>query len=285
MSAPAMELAAHGWRMVLLPAIGGSIGALEHDGRAVLRTGGAAADHVLETACFPLVPYANRIADGHFAFGGAEYTLPRNFQPDHPHTLHGTAWLRGWDVAEAGSDTALLTHTHTGDEHWPWPFRAEQRLTLAPDRFSLELTMQSMAEQPVPAGVGLHPYFPCAEATRLTFHAEQAWLADGQDLRTDAVPAKRFGDWAAGAAVRGDTLIDNSFSGWNGQAVIGQHDHTVRLATDGATDCHLYRPPAGAFFCLEPVSHLPDAINREGMALLAPGATRTVSMTLTVPDE
>lgn len=278
---PPVELSAHGWRLVLLPALGGSIGALEHDGRAVLRPATDAA-HVLETACFPLVPYTNRIADGRFSFDGADYTLPRNFKPDHPHTLHGTAWLRGWEVAETGTDTITLAYTHAGDEHWPWPFRAEQRFTLAPGSLRLDLTMQSAAEQPVPAGVGLHPYFPCDDATRLTFVAGQAWLADQQDLRTYPAPADRFGDWAGGAPVSGDTLIDNSYSGWDAQATIAQADLIVRLTAEGADDCHFYRPPALDFFCLEPVSHLPDAINREGMDLLDPGATRTVSMTLTV---
>ena len=45
---------------------------------------------------------------------------------------------------------------------------------------------------------------------------------------------------------------------------------------------HLYRPPHADFFCLEPVSHLPDAINREGMPAIAHGATLHLELTLTI---
>lgn len=279
-----MRLTAHDWTLELSPRLGGSILALEHAGRAVLRPGGTDAAHPLETACFPLVPYANRIAQGRFTHDGESHELPRNFGADHPHTLHGTGWLRAWTVAAQGADSVVLAYEHAGDVHWPWPFAAEQRFTLAPGSMILDLSVRSLADGPVPAGLGLHPYFPCDDATRLTMATGQAWLADADDLRTDPVPLDRFGDWHAGAPVRGDALIDNSYSGWDGQVRIRQRDHVLDLSATGAPDCHLYRSPGGDFFCLEPVSHLPDAINREGMALLAPGETQTLGLTLTITD-
>ena len=279
-----MRLTAHGWTLDLRPELGGSILALHHAGRAVLRPSAGDAAHPLETACFPLVPYANRIAQGRFTHSGVAHQLPRNFGADHPHTLHGTGWLRAWEVAEQAGDSAMLRHDHAGDDHWPWPFAAEQRFTLAPGTMIVDLSVRSLADRPVPAGLGLHPYFPRDDATGLTFSADRAWLADAGDLRTDAAPADRFGDWHEGAPVAGDTLIDNSYSGWDGVARIAQRDHLLHLAATGAPDCHLFRPPAGSFFCLEPVSHLPDAINREGMALLAPGAAMTLGLRLTISD-
>ena len=279
-----MRLTAHGWTLDLRPQLGGSILALHHAGKAVLRPSAAGAAHPLDTACFPLVPYANRIAQGRFTDDGVSYDLPRNFKPDHPHTLHGTGWLSAWRMAEQAVDSVVLEHDHVGDAHWPWPFAAQQRFTLAPGSMMIELAVQSLADRPVPAGLGLHTYFPCDDATRLTMTTEQAWLSDADDLRTEAAPAGHFGDWHAGAPVPGDTLIDNSYSGWDGQARVTQRDHVLHLSATGAPDCHLYRPPAESFFCLEPVSHLPDAINREGMALLAPGAALTLGLTITVAD-
>lgn len=277
-----MRLTAHGWTLELRPELGGSILALDHAGRAVLRRAADDAARPLDTACFPLVPYANRIAQGGFTHEGVSHELPRNFGADHPHTLHGTGWLRAWTLAEQTADSIVLAYDHAGDVHWPWPFAAEQRITLAPGSVRIDLSVRSLAEEPVPAGLGLHPYFPRDDATRLTFAAEQAWLADADDLRTGPVPADRFGDWQAGAPVQGHRLIDNSYSEWDGQARIEQRDHVLRLAAIGAPDCHLYRPPAGDFFCLEPVSHLPDAINRGGMALLAPDESLSLSLTIAV---
>ncbi|KHL25101.1 hypothetical protein PK98_11945 [Croceibacterium mercuriale] len=255
---------------------------MHHGACAVLRPGAPDAVRPLDAACFPLVPYANRIADGRFTHEGVSYDLPRNFGADHPHSLHGTGWLRPWFVAEQAADSVVLVHDHAGDAHWPWPFAAQQRLTLAPGSMTIDLSVRSLADSRVPAGLGLHPYFPCDDATRLAFTAGHAWLADADDLRTDAAPADRFGDWRDGAPVQGTTLIDNSYSPWNGEARIMQRDHVLHLAATGAPACHLYRPPEGGFFCLEPVSHLPDAINREGMALLAPGETLSLRLVLTI---
>ena len=48
-------------------------------------------------ACFPLVPYANRIANGRFAFAGDEVQLRRNWDRD-PHPLHGQGWRSAWTI-------------------------------------------------------------------------------------------------------------------------------------------------------------------------------------------
>ena len=57
------------------------------DGVDLLRRAPDGADDPLAMASFPLVPYANRIAQGRFAFDGADHQLPRNFG-DHPHSIH-----------------------------------------------------------------------------------------------------------------------------------------------------------------------------------------------------
>lgn len=276
-----MKLEAHGWALELLPALGGTIGALRHEGRDVLRPAPEGARDPLETGCFPLVPYANRIAHGRFEFGGEAHQLPLNFG-DHPHSLHGFGWQAEWTVDEAGADHATLAHVHDGGEGWPWGYRAEQRFTLAPGEMRVELSITNVGDAPMPAGLGLHPYFPCDADTRLTFAAERVWLADATMLPTEPAGAALFGDWAAGAPVAGTTLIDNAYDGWDGAVRIEQRWGTVAMRGEGAGVLHVYRPPDAAFFCAEPVGHLPDAINRGGMAVLLPGETRTLATTLRV---
>jgi aldose 1-epimerase len=92
-----LHLESGDWRLALQPELGGTIAALTYQSRDILRPTLAGATNPLETACFPLVPYANRIADGRFLFAGETYALPRNMEgQDHP--LHGVGWIRGWDV-------------------------------------------------------------------------------------------------------------------------------------------------------------------------------------------
>lgn len=276
-----MKLRAHGWELTLLPQLGGSVGALRHGGDDVLRPVPEDVADVLSTGCFPLVPYANRIARGRFEFGGGEHRLPLNFG-EHPHSLHGLGWQAEWTVAEAGEDHATLIHTHDGGAGWPWAYRAEQRFVLAPGTMRIELSLTNAAERPMPAGIGLHPYFPCDAETYLTFAAERVWLADETMLPTQPAPAGTFGGWSATASVAGATLIDNAYEGWDGAAGIGQGWGGFAMRGEGANVLHLYRPPGADFFCAEPVSHLPDAINRGGMDVLDPGETRTLAMTFSV---
>ncbi|HEY0624729.1 aldose 1-epimerase [Sphingomonas sp.] len=276
-----MKLEAHGWVLELVPALGGAIGALRHDGHDVLRPAPKGARDPLETGCFPLVPYANRIAHGRFTFDGQAHQLPLNFG-DHPHSLHGLGWQSAWTVAEAAADQATLTHAHDGGASWPWVYRAEQRFTLAPCDLRIELSITNTGNAPMPAGLGLHPYFPCDAETHLTFAAERVWLADETMLPTEPAAPARFGDWSAGEAVAGTTLIDNAYEDWDGAAAIGQGWGGFAMRGEGADVLHIYRPPGAGFFCAEPVSHLPDAINRGGMELLAPGQTRGLAMILSI---
>jgi aldose 1-epimerase len=276
-----VKLQAHDWELLLLPEIGGAIGVLRHAGHDVLRSAPEGTADVLATGCFPLVPYANRIAHGRFAFGGQACQLPLNFG-DHPHSLHGLGWQSGWAVEEAGPNHAVLVHAHDGGTGWPWAYRAEQRFVLAPGAVRVELSLTNLADTPMPAGIGLHPYFPRDADTRLRFDAEGVWLADATMLPTETAAAAHFGDWAAGAPVAGETLIDNAYDGWGGSAQIGQRRGNITMHVEGASVLHLFRPPGTDFFCVEPVNHLPDAINRGGMDMLAPGETRTLAMTLSI---
>jgi aldose 1-epimerase len=153
---------------------------------------------------------------------------------------------------------------------------------LAPRDLRVELSVTNTGDSPMPGGLGLHPYFPCDADTRLAFAAARVWLADATMLPTEPVAVGHFGDWSAGAPVAGETLIDNAYEGWRGAARIEQGWGGVEMRGEGADVLHVYRPPGAAFFCVEPVGHLPNAINRDGMDLLAPGETRTLAMVLRV---
>ncbi|MGP2407980.1 aldose epimerase family protein, partial [Listeria monocytogenes] len=80
--------------------------------------------------------------------------------------LHGWAWQRPWTVALVSSDRAVLTLEQAAGE-WPWSWRAEQHFAVRPDGLRIELKLYNIDRRPMPAGVGLHPYFPATASTRL----------------------------------------------------------------------------------------------------------------------
>ena len=270
--------------LVLAPETGGAIVGWTFGATPKLRR--PAPDAILHgdvrgLGCFPLVPFSNRIAYGRFAWDGREHVLDRNFG-DHPHTIHGVGWQRAWTVVEAGVASAALTlqHDAAGEQarSWPFAFAAEQRFTLTANALHVALTLRNLHPSPVPAGLGLHPYFPSAGGAALRFNATHAWRnTNSLPIERGAVPA----EWNHSRGQRiGVASLDNCFTGWDGKAGISwaSNGHTLSIEADELFR-HLivYTPSGQDFFCVEPVSHMPDAINRmnsitdNGLRILAPG--------------
>ncbi len=267
----------------LAPAAGGSLAALRLDGVELLRSAPAGSIDPLSMASFPLVPYANRIALGQFRFGGRDVQLPLNFG-DHPHSIHGLGWSTAWALEEVTDAAALLVHRHEGGPGWPWAYQAEQRIAVMADAVEMLLTVRNAGDEAMPAGLGFHPYFLADEKTRLQFDATGLWLSTPDMLPEREVTADALGNWSAGGPVMDDWLIDNVYSGWSGSAMVSRGDGIrLVLTAGGAPWLHVYRPAHSHAFCLEPVSHMPDAINRPaGMDRIEPGGTKTLSMRIAI---
>lgn len=273
---------AGGLEAALSPAVGGSLLCLALDGVDLLRRAPDGATDPLAMASFPLVPYANRIADGRFSFAEQSYQLPLNFG-DHPHSIHGFGWQTAWTANETGETAATLVHGHGGDAEWPWPYRAQQQVAVTPSQLSMSLSITNVGDAAMPAGLGFHPYFLADAATTIQFDADGLWLYTPDMLPDRKAPADALGDWSRAAIVRGDRLVDNAYTGWTGTATIRRGDGLrLTLTATGAEFLHVYRPPSSGDFCLEPVNHMPDAINRGGMATLAPGDTAHLTMTIDI---
>lgn len=278
-----LSLQAGPLRCALCPRVGGSIVRLALDTAEgpvdLLRptsdgalTGGGAD----QFACFPLVPFSNRIAHGRFTFDGREVRLP--CPPPHaPHSIHGHGWGASWRVEGLERRAARLAYTHAADS-WPWSYTAAQSFALDPEGLTVTLELVNEGETAMPAGIGLHPYVAKPPRTRLTARAGSVWL-NGRSILPDrrvAIPPEW--DFAAGACVDG-LAIDNGFPGWDGTAVVAWPDR--RLALTLRADPvfgHLivYAPADGDFLCVEPVSHMTDAVNRagepdRGLVSLSPG--------------
>jgi aldose 1-epimerase len=274
--------------VVLAPEIGGAIVGWTFGAVPLLRRpapDALIAGNVRGLACFPLVPFSNRIAHGRFRWGGKEYLLDRNFG-DHPHAIHGVGWQRGWTVAAVGSTRATLTlrHDAVGEQarSWPFAFAAEQRFTLTTNALLVELAVRNLHPSPAPAGLGLHPYFPRDGAPMLRFDAAQVWLNGANSLPSEPMPVPPAWDHSGGQPVGGASL-DNCYIGWDGVAhIVPRASDRPRLRIEAdALFRHLivYTPPGQDFFCVEPVSHMNDAINRmdsvagHGIRILPSGGT------------
>lgn len=271
-------LRADAWEAELRPEAGGVLAALRFAGQDVLRPMPAGSIDPLDAACFPLVPYCNRIRNGRFRFGQRDVALPANFLPE-PHGLHGLGWHRPWTVESLVATKCVLRDDYDGAGPWPWAYRAQQRIRLGPKGCAVTLVLTNRSAEPMPAGLGLHPYFRRRPGTEVRFAADHVLLADAECLPTGiAAPPGRFGDWAKGAPLPGET-VDHCFAGWQGSAIIRDDLGTIVLEAEGAPNLHLYAPVGGDPLCLEPVTHTPDAPNRapDEMIVLPPGCSASLT--------
>lgn len=274
-----IELAAGGWRARLRPKIGGSIATLSYDGMPILRTMADQADHPLQAGCFPLVPFANRIAAGRFSFGGQRVQIAPNLQGER-HPLHGFGWLAKWQRVRHDASSALLEHAFAGSAEWPWPYIAHQHIALDDQGLTVRLMVRNTGDQPAPMGLGLHPYFRRTRNTRLTFLAD-AMLGIDDNCLVDGsrLPAETLARWGDGAALP-DVLVDHCVAQWQGTATVADEYGRIAIKGFGTPHCHVYAPPGGEELCIEPVSHTPDALNRspEELIVLPPGCAAGVAM-------
>jgi aldose 1-epimerase len=267
------------WEAELRPEIGGAMTTLRYRGTDVLRPTPPGAANPLETGCFALAPYCNRIRDGRFAFCGREIELAQNFAPE-PHSLHGLSWQREWTVESQVESKCVLVDDYDGSGPWPWAYRAHQRIRLGPKGCAVTLVLTNRSARPMPAGIGLHPYFRRRPETEVRFAADHVLLAGIDPLPTGiTAPASHFGDFAAGSLLPAET-VDHCFAAWGGDAMVGDNLGTIVMSADGAPHLHLYAPADGSALCLEPVSHTPDAPNRAPaeMIVLPPGCAASLTM-------
>jgi aldose 1-epimerase len=272
-----IELVAGASRLDLTPGIGGGIARLVLDGREVLRTAPGEARDPLELGEFPMAPWVNRIAGGRFSWRGRDICLGDSAGAASD-ALHGVVWRAPWDVRAMGEAEAVLELKWPDGPGWPFAFAITRRFVLSCHALEVEASLINTGDQAMPAALGFHPYFPSANA-RVKAEVTAGWTTANM-LPRDLALEDAASQIRGGIAVR-DIPLDNCLVGWNGEAVIVWPTHGVRLTTQPRLQhLQIFSPPGADFFCVEPQTAMPDALNRDqpesGLVTLAPGASLRV---------
>lgn len=267
-------------RAEIVPQAGGGLLRLDWLGglhpEPLLRSRVAATDELplpSELACFPLVPWSNRLAPSGFVFEGLRH-VPAPTREGEPCPIHGHGWQQPWRAQDYSPSSALLRHEYT--DAAPFSYAAALRYELQEDALVVELTVRNTGSLALPFGLGLHPWMPDPEGARLQAKSTQVWLSGADKLPSmrSALPSNwNFID-PAGLPGNG---VDNVFEGWDGKARIDWPARRVGLAVEANMDYFiLYAPPGRDFFCFEPVDHPINAHNLPGypgLSILEPGAS------------
>lgn len=278
----------HGsYRLELCPKGGGCMTAFRYEDTDLLRP---ATEEYWQTyepraaASFPLVPFSNRIADGRAIFDDRTFRFPINMPPE-PHTIHGDGWTSAWSVER--DELALLVLAHTPEDA-PFPYVARQIFELTDDGLSASFELTNPGDKKIPAGFGHHPYFPRTDDLTLEMPLAEVWMPDERKLPAEKVAVPDAWDFRSPKRLAPLTELDHDFTGGDVRATL--HWPSQGLHLDIETDpvfrhMVVFVPPTRDYVCVEPVSHVANAVNmlasgdREtGLATLEPGETLEGSM-------
>jgi len=260
--------------------LGGAILSASWHGMPILMptpSPGLASQGLGAEACFPLVPFGNRIENNAFRFDGRDYALSPNAAD--PLVLHGDGWLRRWAIRERTPQAIVFCYRHEADAASPFAYAATETIEIGDDSLSLSLAVTNQATKPLPYGLGFHPYFPRTPATRILANVKRYWSERERHLPDSAGPLPPDFDISAGTKLPARWL-NNTFDGWDGKARIEFPENSLAISMD-ADPCFghivIYSPSAeDGFFCLEPMTHRPNGHSEpsvSGLVALAPGTT------------
>jgi aldose 1-epimerase len=288
-------LSGHGYWLALNPDYGANLTGMTWLGpsnraTAILRT--CADDALLPgmaspVGCFPMAPFANRIDGGIFPFAGRIHALPIN-RPDENVAIHGLSRFESFETVSHTDSTIGLLHRYRGDV---FAYDLLQEVKIDPSGVSIRLTIVNTG-QPMPFGIGLHPYFVREVDARLRFDAAVMSQTEERHLPDHFVAARLGPGFSSGTCLEGLNGFDAHFAGWRPQrAVLDRPEAGVAVTVSASgvlSNLHVYVPPEGGLVCIEPVSHVPDVHNRTALAtfgdlnILEPKAVLSGSMHLNV---
>jgi len=283
---PSVLLANDRLRLALEPEIGASVTAFEAclsgAWAPVLRPTGRPLERSSNASCFTLAPYSNRIRDGVFVFEGRRHPLR------HPekHAIHGDVRDRAWRVLSASGEEARfeLDARALPDFNFPVPIVARVTHALEGMAWTLSLRLENAGSEPMPMGMGFHPYFERAlggraENVELALRVGGMYPGDGPLPSGPPVGVPPACDFSRLRPL--DVAIDRCFAGWDGRASLRWPVSDVVLhleATPPFRHVIVFSPESRPWFALEPVSNANDGFNLlaagqsdTGVVVLAPG--------------
>jgi aldose 1-epimerase len=246
-----------------------------------------------------LFPFANRIRDAHFAFGGKDVQLDKLM---NGMTLHGFVAKYPWTVeqAEATAKGAVVKVSFLSSSQpevtrqWPFPFKVAVTYTLAGGTFEMLTEATNVGDSAMPMSFGIHGWIPLPlvahgrrEDCVVKIPAAKQWEVEPALLPTGKVidvPAEK--DFRTPRAL-GTTWLDDPYTGVvraNGQIECSVYDPaagaTVAVRADDAhREIVVFAPPSRATICFEPYSGTTDSFNLQpkgvdaGLVVVEPGKT------------
>jgi len=271
--------------VVMLPELGARIHRLRAFGQDLLRTPTDPRAHSHDPffwGAYVMAPWCNRVEPGPIRIAGHRVDLHPNFGDGS--AIHGLVFGRPWQMVGDG-----CLHVAGGGraDGWPWPFEVAARATVAGRSLALAYDLVNRSDSPMPAGIGLHPWFRRPVAVQIPAEAvyrtntgsapEPEPVAGLFDLRAARVPEAGLDvTWTALTARRIELT-------WPQTGIAASVEvEAARVLVAAASPSHIDA------VAVEPQTHGPDGLRRlarserDAPALLAPGHALHLGLRFTV---
>lgn len=165
----------------VLPGAGARLHSLAAFGVEVLRTPDTPQAHEQDPffwGSYHMAPWCNRLDTGPVEVAGQVVDLPSNF-PDGT-AIHGQVYLAPWTQVDTG-----LLRIEGGGNGWPWTYDLTLAIKATGASLRLDYTLTNTSGSPMPAGIGMHPWF--RQPLRLRVPASQMF-SDNTDTPPEPEP-------------------------------------------------------------------------------------------------
>lgn len=271
--------------LTVLPELGCRLHRLQAFGVDLLRTPDDPATHRDDPffwGAYIMAPWANRVSTRAMTVAGREVRLAPNF--DDGSAIHGLVHDRAWERT-GGSTFAIRRAAGDG---WPWPYEVGAAVEVAGSTVGLRYTLRNQADSPMPAGIGLHPWF--LREVRVGLGAACV-VARNDDREAEATPL--IGDLVLRAERPLPIGLDATWVDLDPQTVeLAWPDlglaATMRVRSTGGAHVSVASPAHLAAVAVEPVTNVPWAVDRgaegrrDAIQLLPPGAELSLDVELEV---
>jgi aldose 1-epimerase len=272
--------------VTLLPSLGARLHRLRAFGQDLLRTPDDPRTHENDPffwGGYVMAPWGGRVATGPLIVGDRVIDLPTNFSDGS--AIHGQVYVARWRQSSAGE----FTIAGGGGGGWPWPYSCSLAIEVVNDELILHQRLTNLADDPMPAGIGLHPWF--MDPVSIAIHGDRAY---GSNTDSPAVATPVNGSLDLRQLQPMAIGTDATWAGISDPAVELLWPTTgVRVTLrSSAPALHIVaaNPGTGAI-AVEPQTHAPQALrrlvnNEDGaLQMLSPGESLVLMSVLSFSRE
>jgi len=283
---------AHGDQRAVVVEVGGGLRTYTAGGRAIL-DGYDETELCVGGRGQPLIPWPNRIRDGHYEWEGRSLQLDIS-EPERGNALHGLTRWRNWRIAEREPARVVIEEVLHPTPGYPFALELQITYELLDHGLVVTTRAQNVGREAAPYGVGFHPYLQRPDASPiddaiLTVPAAVELVADERMIPTGRrSPSGGALDFSTPRAI-GEVVIDTCFTDLIRDAdglarfVFAEPDgsaHAVVWFDDSYPYVMVYTadtlpaPERRRGIAIEPMTCAPNAFQTgEGLIRLEPGGT------------